>query len=156
MSTVKLDQAGGLVVTTAPDPQSGETLRRLDALDCIHAITSQIPNPGSHLTRSYGFYSNRAQGARRAPTPEPPDDNDDTPFTKARRASWARLLRRILEVDPMLCPRCGGVLQVVAVITEPEVVHRIVTHIQAGGGDDPFEPRGPPPDHPTYEPATVH
>jgi hypothetical protein len=55
-------------------------------------------------------------------------------------------LRKILEVDPLLCPRCGGELIAIAVITEPTVIDRIVTHIEAGGGDDPFESRGPPPE----------
>lgn len=71
-------------------------------------------------------------------------------------ASWARLLQKILEVDPLLCPRCGGALHVIGVITEPEVIDRIVTHVEAGGGDDPFEPRGPPPETSAAKPAIVH
>ena len=43
-----------------------------------------------------------------------------------------RLLRRILEVDPLLCPRCGVRLQVISVITEPRVVDRILAHVREG------------------------
>ena len=71
LSSVHLDDVGQVEVTTAPDPHTGETLKRLDPLECIHAITSQIPDPGSHLTRAYGFYSNRARGARLGRPAEP-------------------------------------------------------------------------------------
>ncbi len=40
-----------------------------------------------------------------------------------------RLLRRIVEVDSLLRPRCGGQLAVVAVLTDPKVVDRILRHV---------------------------
>ena len=33
------------------------------------------------------------------------------------RRRWAELLRRIFEVDPLRCPRCGHAMRVVACIT---------------------------------------
>ncbi len=53
--------------------------RILDPLDWIHAITSQIGDPGQHLVRSYAWSSNRTRGRRlaqragkaRAKPPEP-------------------------------------------------------------------------------------
>ena len=41
---------------------------------------------------------------------------------------WAALLRRTFEVDVLTCPKCGGRLHVLAVITEPEPVRRILEH----------------------------
>jgi hypothetical protein len=38
---------------------------------------------------------------------------------KASRRSWARLIQKVYEVDPLLCPKCGHELKVIAVITEP-------------------------------------
>src|SRR5207249_3673728 len=38
-------------------------------------------------------------------------------FSKERRASWARLLRTIFEVDPLLCP-CGAEMKIISVITD--------------------------------------
>ena len=61
----------------------------------------------------------------------------DAPFARvtgpgtvpnSRRASWARLLKKIFEVDPLLCPRCRVPLELVSVITEPKVVDRILAH----------------------------
>ena len=46
------------------------------------------------------------------------------------RQRWAELLRRIFEVDPLRCPRCGEAMRIVAVITEPAVIDRILTHLR--------------------------
>jgi hypothetical protein len=41
------------------------------------------------------------------PENEPSDPpRPDSPWLAARRKSWARLIRRVYEVDPLLC-RCG-------------------------------------------------
>jgi len=37
---------------------------------------------------------------------------------KAARKRWANLIRHIDEVDPLVCPRCGGMLKIIALITE--------------------------------------
>ena len=60
------------------------------------------------------------------------------------QASWARRLHKIYEVHPLLCPKWGTEMKVVSVITEPEVVDRILKHIARTGRRDPFEGRGPP------------
>ncbi len=53
-------------------------------------------------------------------------------------------MRRILEIDPLLCIRCGAPMTIISFLTEPDVVHKIARHIENGGGDDPFEARAPP------------
>ena len=61
------------------------------------------------------------------------------------RASWARLLRRVFEVDPLTCPNCGAEMKVIAVITDPGVVDRIRRHLEETGRPGAFEARAPPP-----------
>ncbi|MDQ7008368.1 MAG: transposase [Acidobacteriota bacterium] len=141
-----------VIVDTPPDPRTGATHLQLDPLDFIHAVTAQIPDRGQHLTRAYGFYSHRARGARtRArdtthPEQDRPAGQSETPQPAApSRASWPRLMKRILEIDPLLCVRCGARMKIVAFLTDPDVVHKITRPIEDGGGDDPFEARAPPP-----------
>jgi hypothetical protein len=52
------------------------------------------------------------------------------PLREARRR-WAELLRQLYEVDPLACPACGGAMRVVAVITEPAVIDRMLAHLRA-------------------------
>ena len=42
---------------------------------------------------------------------------------------WAEIIRKVYEVDPMICPRCGGRMKVVAFLTEYAVVDRIICHL---------------------------
>ena len=60
---------------------------------------------------------------------------------QARRREWARLVKLVYEVDPLDCPRCGSRMRILAVITEPMVVDKILDHLASNG----IEPgRGPP------------
>ena len=73
----------------------------------------------------------------------PPDPAE--PVSPPGNSSWARLLRRVFEVDPLTCPSCGAEMKIVAVITEVPVIDGIVRHLKKTGRKDPFEARAPPP-----------
>ena len=101
----------------------------------------QIPDPRRHLVRYYGAYSNAARGKRRKAeaTAEPSASSGEAPVGEttperadraALRRRWADLIRRVYEVDPLVCPRCGGEMRVVGFITEPAVIKRILDHLR--------------------------
>ena len=116
-----------------------------------------IPDRGQHLTRFYGAYANRIRKAlfkdgsenpsyRSPPQPEPHPASTATPVN---RASWARLIRKVFEVDPLICPNCGAEMKLLAVIAEPKVVDRILARLQAGVARlDPTILDEPPPVRP--------
>ena len=62
--------------------------------------------------------------------------------------SWARLLRKIFEVDLLVC-QCGARMRIVSFITEPRVVDRILRYRESERckTKDPFESRAPPTAH---------
>ena len=46
------------------------------------------------------------------------------------RISWARLLKRVFDIDMQRCPNCGaGELKIIAAILEPPVIEKILTHL---------------------------
>jgi len=47
-----------------------------------------------------------------------------------RLARGANLLRRVFEVDPLACPRCGEEMRIVSFITEPKTIDRILEHLR--------------------------
>ena len=42
---------------------------------------------------------------------------------------WAELIKKVYEADPLLCPRCGGAMCIIALIDQPEVIEKILTHL---------------------------
>ena len=45
------------------------------------------------------------------------------------RMSWARLLKRVFDIDIEHCPNCGARLKIIAAIEEPPVIVRILAHL---------------------------
>ena len=45
------------------------------------------------------------------------------------RLSWARLLKRVFDIDLEHCPQCGGALKIIAAIVAPPVIARILAHL---------------------------
>ena len=58
------------------------------------------------------------------------DDLVDTPHhSPDARMSWARLLKRVLDIDIEHCPHCGGTMKIIAAILEPAVITKILAHL---------------------------
>ena len=59
------------------------------------------------------------------------------------KQAWARLLAKVYEVDPFVCPRCGSEMKVIAVIQDTEEIKKILAHLvkvgRAPPGFDPAE-----------------
>jgi hypothetical protein len=72
-------------------------------------------------------------------------ETEETPVRQTARFVWAMLLARIYEVFPLICPKCGGMMKIIAFIDEGEVIREILTHL-----GEPVDPpritpaRGPP------------
>jgi hypothetical protein len=62
------------------------------------------------------------------------------------RRRWAALIKRIWQVDPLQCPRCGGAMKIVSIINpgQRDVIDRILTHCSLSSRAPPAEARGPP------------
>ena len=48
---------------------------------------------------------------------------------KEFRKSWARLIQKIYEVDPLTCPKCRGSMRVIAFIEDEDVIKKILKHL---------------------------
>jgi hypothetical protein len=54
---------------------------------------------------------------------------DTLPPLRARRLDWAALLARVWAVDVLRCPRCDGKMRVIAALSDPTVVARVLAHL---------------------------
>ena len=66
------------------------------------------------------------------------------PLAVAQLIAWARLLARVFEVNPLLCPQCRHEMRVVGFVTQPAVIDKILAHRETKQLTSPFEPRAPP------------
>jgi hypothetical protein len=115
------------------------------------AIRLFIPDSRRHCQRFYGAYSNRgriraaARDDETAGLPAALRQRDPSEGSREARSTWARLVRKIFEADPLLCS-CGGRMRIVSFITDPRLIDRILRHRKRGHckTSDPFETRAPP------------
>jgi ribosomal protein S27E len=110
-------------------------------------VTSHIPDKGQVTVRYYGLYANAHRGkvkkASLGPFPLRMVEEELRPFPSQ---GWAEMIRKVYEVDPMVCPQCGGTMKVIAFLTDYPVVDRIINHLKLT-----FVAERPPPPHLAYQ-----
>jgi hypothetical protein len=63
------------------------------------------------------------------------------------RIAWAKLMARVGEEFPLECPACGGDIRLIAFITDPGPIRKVLTHLGEPLEPPPVSPaRGPPTD----------
>ncbi len=45
--------------------------------------------------------------------------------------TWAQRLKRVFEIDIETCPACGGAVRIIACIEDPDIIEKILTHLDA-------------------------
>jgi len=60
--------------------------------------------------------------------------------SRSSRSTWAELLRRVFALDVLTCPHCGAPRRLIALLTAPPVVRKILAHL-----GHPTEPPRPAP-----------
>ncbi len=48
-----------------------------------------------------------------------------------------RPIAKVYEVDPMVCDRCGSPMRILAIITDPQEVKKILHHLARAGKPPP-------------------
>ncbi len=98
-----------------------------------------MPRPRLHLIRFHGVLAPNAK-LRSLVVPQGPPKDEEVPGVGASgvqcaaetvqvrpaRISWARLLKRVFELDLEHCPNCGGELKIIAAILEQPVIEKIL------------------------------
>jgi hypothetical protein len=139
--------------------RDGTTHIVLDPLDLMARLAALVPPPRMHLRRYHGVFAPHSR-LRAAVTPahrgvggkgQGADQADaDQPITPRHIAmTWAQRLKRVFGVEIHTCTRCGGTLQVIASIEDPEVIAKILAHREQrapdhGQAELPLGARAPP------------
>jgi hypothetical protein len=122
--------------------KTGNGSKEFDAVDFIASICSHIPNKSEQMVRYVGFYSNVSRGKRKKQGSCQSDYAiEDDLYNKSCSKSWARLIKKIYEVDPLTCSNCGGSMRIIAFIEDYKVIKKILSWL---GIDEAKRDRPPP------------
>jgi hypothetical protein len=108
---------------------------------------THIPNKGEQMVRYYGFYSNKSRGLRKKA-----GTDDQVPALivspRAFRKNWARLIQKIYNVNPLLCPKCSGPMRIISLIDDAKIIKKILKHLDLWDVKRKPPPcaNGPPPE----------
>jgi hypothetical protein len=135
--------------------RDGTSAVSFDPLTFIERLAALVPSPRAHQLTYHGVLAPASAWRdlvvpKRAPVPATHSpgalapNSPTAPSTSARprssRSTWAELLRRVFAVDVLTCPHCGGPRRLIAQLTDPVVVRKILAHLGL-----PTEPPRPAP-----------
>jgi hypothetical protein len=140
----RLEEAvNGEIVYTFTTPWSdGTTGITLSPVELLEKLAALVPLPRVHLVR-YGSCLAPHSRLRSAITPTPRqqgvEGDDATPGSP--RWSWARLLKGVFALALATCPFCRqGALQMIAAITQVEVIRKMLRHLKLAADPPPIAP----------------
>ena len=100
--------------------KDGKDQKTFPSLEWLAAMCSHIPNCGEQMVQYNGYYSNISRGKLKKeyidnnlPCIIEPEENE-----KAFRKSWTMLIQKIYEVDPLVCPKCKGIIRIISFIQD--------------------------------------
>ena len=122
------------------------------------------------LLPHFSWYSNRARGERKKqgllrPGGEPEKGRSDdvtvldvSDYDPPRLTSktWRQLIHQVWEVDPLVCVRCGAEMTIIALINDPAVIRRILTHLRLWRERKGSERGTAPPEEPASDADLVY
>ena len=148
---VQLNAAGQVELKLKTPWRDGTTHLVMSPLEFMQRLAALVPRPRLHLIRYHGVLAPnaklRAQVVPQGPPAQAPAATEaaaaaacevEPVQARPHRISWARLLKRIFDIDMQHCPHCGaGELKIIAAILERPVIEKILSHLG-------FDPQPPP------------
>ena len=135
---VQTNAAGQVVLKLKTPWRDGTTHLVMSPLEFMQRLAALVPRPRLHLIRFHGVLAPnaklRAQIVPQDPEPpaqavQPAECEANCAHHRPMRLSWAKLLKRVFEIDMEHCPNCGGELKIIAANLEQPVIEKILTHL---------------------------
>ena len=147
---LKRNRAGQVVLQLKSPYKDGTTHIVMEPLEFMERLAALVPRPRLHLIpfdrlRAGRFHGVLAPNAKlRSKIVPTPAERATAPAAdhahaqgETPRMSWARLLKRVFDIDIEHCPNCGGALKIIAcpeprrraAIEDPPVIIKILSHL---------------------------
>ncbi len=130
----------------------GELHRDLSPLEFLAELQPHIPDMWEQTTRYFGKYAARTRATERRQNElkqkllqrnNPVDEEGITQVEPPAKASssWASRIKRVYEVDALVCDKCGGVMKIIAFLQQEREINKLIENL----GYPQY--RAPPPLH---------
>ena len=119
----------------------GKDIKEFSCLEWMAALVSHIPDRGGQVVRYPGHYSNVTRGRLKKEGDEPQFYIIEDGSPGGLNKSWAQLIQKVYEVDPLTYPKCGVEMRIIAFIKDYKIVKKILDYV----GICEFERKRPPP-----------
>ena len=113
----------------------------------MEKLAALVPPPRAHQVRFHGFLaphskvrSKLATSRKALKEKEKEENNSDGSLNKAGKIRWARLLKRVFNIDVNVCSHCGGKTKILAVIHDEKSINKILTHLGLDPNPPPIKP----------------
>jgi len=126
---LSLDEAKGQVVYQYG--KNSTESEHMDYLEFIARVTSHIPEKGQVMIRYYGIYANAHRGKKKKAGVDPscpPIIEDEASFIPS--SGGAEMIKKVYEIDPLRCPKCGGQMRIISFIEDYKVIDKIIDHLK--------------------------
>jgi hypothetical protein len=141
---VQINDAGQVELELKTPWRDGTTHQVMSPLEFMQRLGALVPRPRLHLLRFHGVLAPNAK-PRSLGVAQGPEARVRASDAKAvteceaettqrqgrpKRISWARLLRRVFDIDRQHCPNgASGELRIIAAILQRPVIGKILTHL---------------------------
>ena len=147
---LSLNAQGQVIYRLKTAYRNGTTHIVLDPLDFLSRLTSLIPRPRIHLIRFHGVFAPNCK-YRSLVTPEHLEKINETSHKEPKQQKksysmgWAKILKRVFDIDIQTCLKCGGQIKIISAIHNQQVIKRILSHLGENSTVPELSPpRGPP------------
>jgi len=104
--------------------------RIFEPLDFIARRAALIPKPRVNLTRFHGVFAPNSKHRAEVTPAKRGKSSGKVAEDKSERTP-AQRLKRVFNIDMEICQSCGGALKVIACIEDPEVIQKILIHLDS-------------------------
>ena len=124
--------------------RDGTTHILFSPLDFLSKLAALVPRPRYNLVRYHGVFAPNSR-VRKLIVPRKcnkikikTDRSEHKLVAESGAAdqliaplTWAQRLKRVFDIDISLCPLCGSTMRVIADIIDPDIIQKVLDHIEA-------------------------
>lgn len=133
LERMEFNHDGNIVYRLKKTFIDGTTHVLFSPMELMEKLAALIPRPKIHLVRYHGVLAPHAKvrsevvGQMKV---EGVSIEAEQNGSHEKRISWARLLKRVFDIDIAQCSSCGGKAKVIAAILESVVIRKILAHLK--------------------------